>query len=57
MDEDGGKWQNMSKRVSKSVILGESEWAAVVTIRQMPLKTLGFHPKGHLTSVTWGSGP
>jgi hypothetical protein len=52
-----GNWQNMSIAVAKSVILGESMVSEEGAIQRIPLKTLSFVPEGHLTSVTWDSGP
>ncbi len=45
LDEEGGRCQNMSGGVSKSVILGERKRFWVVTVRRTPLKTLGFTQK------------
>jgi len=52
-----GDCQNLSVRVSESVILGELRVSEETTIPETPLKRLSLRPKGHLTSVTWVSGP
>src|SRR5580658_1900243 len=51
------EWQNLSIGLPESVILTELGASNEVTIPQTPLKTLRFGPEGHLTFVTWVSGP